>query len=85
MSTAIQIAIENYKKDGVSFTDWFIDNHEFLLEEEKGNMVRMLRWILKHYETSQDIEGFFCWENPIGELFDSIDLVNEYYKINFNL
>ena len=84
MSTAIQIAIENYKKDGVSFTDWFMDNYELLLEEEKGNMVRMLRWVLKNYYSSQDIEGSFCWENPIGELFDSIDLINEYYKQNFN-
>jgi hypothetical protein len=35
MKTAIQQAFENYKKDGVSFTDWFIDNYEILLEKEK--------------------------------------------------
>ena len=35
MKTAMQIAIESYKNDGVSFTDWFIDNYEMLLEKEK--------------------------------------------------
>lgn len=35
MKTAIQIAVESYKNDGVSFTDWFLDNYEILLEKEK--------------------------------------------------
>ncbi|HBT93143.1 MAG TPA: hypothetical protein DEB23_02530 [Chitinophagaceae bacterium] len=35
MKTAMQIAIESYKNDGVSFTDWFINNYEILLEKEK--------------------------------------------------
>ena len=35
MKTAMQIAIESYKNDGVSFTDCFIDNYEMLLEKEK--------------------------------------------------
>ncbi len=35
MKTAMQIAVESYKNDGVSFTDWFSDNYEMLLEKEK--------------------------------------------------
>ena len=38
MKTAMQLAIESYKNDGVSFTDWFIDNYEMLLEEEKHHI-----------------------------------------------
>ena len=34
----MQIAIESYKNDGVSFTDWFIDNYEMLLEKEKEQL-----------------------------------------------
>ena len=39
MKTAMQIAIESYKNDGVSFTDWFIDNYEMLLEKEKEQII----------------------------------------------
>ena len=39
MKTAMQIAIESYKNDGVSFTDWFIDNYEMLLEKEKKQII----------------------------------------------
>ena len=39
MKTAMQIAVENYKNDGVSFTEWFIDNYEMLLEKEKQAII----------------------------------------------
>ena len=39
MKTAMQIAIESYKNDGVSFTDWFLDNYEILLEKEKEQII----------------------------------------------
>ena len=39
MKTTMQIAIESYKNDGVSFTDWFIDNYEMLLEKEKEQLM----------------------------------------------
>jgi len=39
MNTAIQIAIESYEKDGVSFTDWFIDNYKLLLQIEKEQII----------------------------------------------
>lgn len=35
MKTVMQIVIESYKNDGVSFTDWFMDNYKMLLEKEK--------------------------------------------------
>jgi len=35
MKTAMQIAVESYKNDGVSFTDWFLDNYKMLLKKEK--------------------------------------------------
>jgi hypothetical protein len=53
-----------------------------LLQDERGNMVKLLRWILKNYNTGTDIEGMFMWENPIGEEFDSIQLVDKYIKEN---
>lgn len=40
MKTAMQIAIESYKNDGVSFTDWFIDNYEMLLKKEKEQIMK---------------------------------------------
>ena len=53
-----------------------------LLQDERGNMVMLLRWVLKHYSTGTDIEGFFMWENPIGEEFDSIQVVDHYLNQN---
>ena len=50
--------------------------------EKRGDLVRLLRWILKHYSTGTDIEGMFMWENPIGEEFDSIQVVDHYLKEN---
>ena len=35
----MQLAIESYKNDGVSFTDWFIDNYQMLLEKEKEQII----------------------------------------------
>lgn len=34
----MQAAIEIYKNDGVSFTEWFMDNYELLLELEKEHI-----------------------------------------------
>jgi hypothetical protein len=53
-----------------------------LLQNEKGNMVKLLRWVLKHYSTGTDIDGFFMWENPIGKEFDSIQVIDHYLKEN---
>jgi hypothetical protein len=39
MKTAMQIAVESYKNDGVSFTDWFLDNYEILLKMEKEQII----------------------------------------------
>ena len=39
MKTAMQIAVESYKNDGVSFTDWFLDNYEMLIEKEKNQII----------------------------------------------
>jgi len=40
MKTAMQIAVESYKNDGVSFTDWFMDNYEMLLIKEKQQIIQ---------------------------------------------
>jgi len=50
MKTAIQIAIESYKNDGVSFTDWFIKNYEMLLEKEKEHI---MDFFLKGYSIGE--------------------------------
>jgi hypothetical protein len=52
------------------------------LENKKRDLVMLLRWVLKHYSTSTDIEGFFMWENPLGKEFDSIQVVDKYIKDN---
>ena len=52
------------------------------LENKKRDLVMLLRWVLKHYSTGTDIEGFFMWENPLGEEFDSIEVVEHYLKEN---
>jgi hypothetical protein len=43
MKTAMQIAVESYKNDGVSFTDWFLDNYEMLIEKEKEQIADAFR------------------------------------------
>lgn len=57
MKTAMQIAVESYKNDGVSFTDWFLDNYEMLLEKEKEQIMnafsRGLGTELSDWETSE--------------------------------
>jgi hypothetical protein len=50
--------------------------------EERGDLVRLLRWVLKHYSTGTTTDGFFMWENPAGEEFDSIQVVDHYLKEN---
>jgi len=46
--------------------------------EKKGDLVRLLRWVLKNYSTGTDIDGFFMWENPMGQEFDSMQVVDHY-------
>lgn len=47
MKTAIQTAFESYKYDGVSFTDWFIDNYEMLLKQEKEQIINSYKGGIK--------------------------------------
>ena len=82
MKTVMQKLVDTMNEDQVSFTEWFQDNYLLLIEDERGNMVRLLRWVLKHYSTGVDIDGFFMWENPIGKEFDSIQIVDHYLKEN---
>jgi hypothetical protein len=49
-----------------------------LLQDERGNMVRLLRWVLKHYETYTDENFMFGWINPNKEEFNSIEVVDHY-------
>ena len=50
--------------------------------KEEANMVKLLRWVLKHYETHTDENFMFGWINPIGKEFDSIQVVDHYLKEN---
>jgi hypothetical protein len=61
------------------FNDWLTRIEP---TEERGNMVKLLRWVLKHYSTGTDIDGMFMWENPIEEEFDSMQVVDHYLKEN---
>ena len=55
----MQIAIESYKNDGVSFTDWFSDNYEMLIEKEKEQIIEAYgRAIIMFYESEQPLEYY---------------------------
>lgn len=54
------------------------------LENKKRDLVMLLRWVLKHYSTGTDIDGFFMWENSIEQEFDSLQVVEHYLKNNKN-
>ena len=74
MKTAMQLAVEIYKNDGVSFTDWFIDNYEMLLEKEKEQ-------IIKAYEPKQR-SGFRSNGEFFSEWLSGEKYYNETYKQN---
>ena len=57
MKTAMQLAVEIYKNDGVSFTDWFIDNYEMLLEKEKEQIIDAYRISSINNSSSDDIQN----------------------------
>jgi hypothetical protein len=50
--------------------------------KEEANMVKLLRWVLKHYETHTDENFMFGWINPNGKEFNSIEIVEQYLKEN---
>lgn len=64
----MQIAIESYKNDGVSFTDWFMDNYEKLLEKEKNIM----------------FHSFYAGNGYDESLGDSEIIFEEYYNETYN-
>ena len=56
---------------------------KYLIEEakqkEKREVILLLNWILKHYETHTDSNYMFCWKSPSGKELDSVDLAEQYY------
>lgn len=68
----MQIAVESYKNDGVSFTDWFLDNYEMLLEKEKEQIIQT--WDKRG---STIVPKYFLEENITGEQY-----YNETYNQN---
>jgi hypothetical protein len=62
--------------------NWATELLDEVHNEKRGDLVRLLRWVLKNYDTGTDIEGMFMWENPAGEEFDSIQVVDHYLKEN---
>ena len=80
--TPIQDLMQWMESNEFKVNNPFIVKINECLEDERGNMVKLLRWVLKNYSTGTDIEGMFMWENPIGEEFDSMQLVDEYIKRN---
>jgi hypothetical protein len=59
MKTAMEIAIESYKNDGVSFTDWFLDNYEMLIEKEKEQMLSFGLYVKKNGWVGCKIEDLY--------------------------
>lgn len=57
MKTAMQIAVESYKNDGVSFTDWFIDNYEMLLKKEEEQIRKAYGTGYKNSSNYEEIGG----------------------------
>ena len=80
--TPIQDLMQWMESNEFMVNQGFIDKVNECLEDERGNMVKLLRWVLKNYSTGIDIDGMFMWENPIGEEFDSMQLVDKYLKQN---
>ena len=80
--TPIQDLMQWMESNEFKVNNPFIVKVNECLEDERGNMIKLLRWVLKNYSTGTDIEGMFMWENPIGEEFDSMQLVDEYIKRN---
>ena len=50
--------------------------------EERENMVKLLRYVLKNYETHTDENFMFGWINSNGEEFNSIEVVDHYLNQN---
>ena len=80
--TPIQDLMQWMESNEFKVNNPFIVKVNECLEDEKGNMVKLLRWVLKNYSTGTDIDGMFMWENSIGEEFDSMQLVDKYIKQN---
>ena len=80
--TPIQDLMQWMESNEFKVNNPFIVKVNECLEDERGNMVKLLRWVLKNYNTGTDIEGMFMCENPIGEEFDSMQLVDKYIKQN---
>ena len=80
--TPIQDLMQWMESNEFKVNNPFIVKINECLEDERGNMIKLLRWVLKNYSTGTDIDGMFMWENPIGEEFDSMQLVDEYIKRN---
>ncbi len=80
--TPIQDLMQWMETNEFKVNNPFIVKINECLEDERGNMVKLLRWILKNYSTGTDIEGMFMWENPLGKEFDSIQVVDHYLKEN---
>lgn len=64
MKTAMQIAVESYKNDGVSFTDWFMDNYEILLEKEKEQIINahlncQSNWLSSFATNTNEAEDYY--------------------------
>jgi hypothetical protein len=38
------------------------------------------RWLIKHYSTSCDEGGSFCYRNPMGEIVEIPDIINHYME-----
>ena len=55
---------------------------KLIINEKKEELVKLLRWVLKHYQTAVDIDGLFTWENSIGKEYDSMDVVEQYINQN---
>ena len=73
MKTAMQIAVESYKNDGVSFTDWFIDNYIMLLEKEKEQIINA------HWAGWEDAYDYLREDNN-----DRARQAEEYYEETYN-
>jgi hypothetical protein len=46
----------------------------------KNELNLFTRWLIKHYSTSHDEDGSFCYKNAMGEIVEIIDIVNYYME-----
>lgn len=53
-----------------------------MLNKEIRDQILFLNWLLKHYSTATDAEGFFYYADAAGKEVTMLSIVEHYYNVN---